>query len=59
VYFNLINLSQAWVGGGRFGLGAALFGLHGGAFALALALIWGRDQQGTSHRRRHAHKAAA
>lgn len=43
VYFNLVNLSQAWVAGGRVGMGSALLGLHGGAFALALALIWWRD----------------
>ena len=43
VYYNFINLSQAWVGSGRFGLGTALVGLHGGAFVLALALLWWRD----------------
>ncbi|MDP3085048.1 MAG: LPS export ABC transporter permease LptF [Rubrivivax sp.] len=43
VYFNLINLSQAWVAGERVGLGLALAGLHGGAFVLALALLWWRD----------------
>jgi lipopolysaccharide export system permease protein len=43
VYYNLINLSQAWVGSGRVGLGASLAGLHGGAFALALVLLWWRD----------------
>ncbi len=43
VYFNLINLSQAWVGNGRLDLGAALAAVHGGAFALALALLWWRD----------------
>ena len=43
VYYNLINLSQAWVAGGRLGMGVALFGLHGSAFALALALIAWRD----------------
>jgi len=43
VYYNFINLSQAWVAGGRFGMGGALVGLHGGAFALALALLWWRD----------------
>ena len=42
-YFNLINLSQAWVSNGRLSLGAALALLHGGAFALALALLWWRD----------------
>ena len=44
VYFNLINLSQAWVTGGRVGLGPALIGLHGGAFALAMLLLWWRDR---------------
>jgi lipopolysaccharide export system permease protein len=43
VYYNLITLSQAWVAGGRVGLGAALLGLHGGAFVLALLLLWWRD----------------
>jgi lipopolysaccharide export system permease protein len=43
VYYNLINLSQAWVGSGRFGMGAALAGLHGTAFLLALAMLWWRD----------------
>ena len=43
VYYNLINLSQAWVAGGRVGLGQALLALHGGAFVLALALLWWRD----------------
>jgi lipopolysaccharide export system permease protein len=43
VYYNLINLSQAWVGGGRVAMGTMLLGLHGAAFALALGLIWWRD----------------
>ncbi len=43
VYFNLINLSQAWVGGGRFDLGPAMLTLHGGAFVLAMLLLWWRD----------------
>jgi len=43
VYYNLINLSQAWVGSGRFGLGTALAGLHGTAFVLALGMLWWRD----------------
>ncbi|MDE2457524.1 MAG: LPS export ABC transporter permease LptF [Burkholderiales bacterium] len=43
VYYNLINLSQAWVGGGRAGLGSALVVLHGGTFLFALALLWWRD----------------
>jgi len=43
VYYNLINLTQAWVGTGRFDLGAALSSVHGGAFGLALAVLWWRD----------------
>jgi len=43
VYYNLINLSQAWVSGGRLALGPALALVHGGALALALTLIWWRD----------------
>jgi lipopolysaccharide export system permease protein len=49
VYYNLINLSQAWVAEGRVGLGAALAGLHGGVFALALALLWWRDHATVTH----------
>lgn len=44
VYYNLINLSQAWVASGRLTLGGALLGLHGGALALALGLIAWRDR---------------
>jgi lipopolysaccharide export system permease protein len=43
VYYNLVTLSQAWVAGGRVSMGTMLFGLHGAAFALALALLWWRD----------------
>ncbi len=43
VYYNLINLSQAWVAGGRVAMGPMLLGLHGAAFALAVALLWWRD----------------
>src|SRR4051812_16762162 len=39
VYYNLINLSQTWVAAGRVGMGVALVGLHGVAFAVALGLI--------------------
>lgn len=44
VYFNLINLSQAWVASGRLALPAALGGLHGLTLVLALALLWWRQQ---------------
>ncbi len=44
VYFNLINLSQSWVGSGKASMGRALVGVHGGALLLALCLIWLREQ---------------
>lgn len=43
IYYNLLNLSQAWVSSGRTSMAGALLLLHGGAFALATALIWWRD----------------
>ena len=42
-YYNLINLSQAWVAGGRMSMGVALVVLHGGTIGVALALLWWRD----------------
>ena len=42
-YYNFINLSQAWVGAGRVGLGTALAVGHGGAFALGVGLLWWRE----------------
>lgn len=44
VYFNLINLSQAWIASGRYAAGVTMVALHGGAFLLALALIGWRDR---------------
>jgi lipopolysaccharide export system permease protein len=49
VYYNVIGLSQAWVAGGRVGMGVALAGTHGSAFALAMALLWWRNH-GNSRR---------
>lgn len=43
VYYNLINLTKAWVSSGKLEMGAALAVVHGGAFLAALALIWWRD----------------
>ena len=43
VYYNLINLSQAWVAGAKMGMGTALLATHGSAFATAMALLWWRD----------------
>ena len=44
VYFNLVNLSQAWVAGGRVQPLPALAVLHGGAFAVGWLLLWWRDR---------------
>ncbi|MBA4340855.1 MAG: LPS export ABC transporter permease LptF [Methylibium sp.] len=44
VYFNLINLTQAWVSNGRTSLLQAMLSVHGGAFVIALGLMWLRDQ---------------
>lgn len=44
VYFNLINLSQAWVSSGKLSMGSALVTIHGGIFLLAMALLWWRDR---------------
>jgi lipopolysaccharide export system permease protein len=49
VYYNFINLSQAWVSAGRVGMGMALLALHGLAFVAALALIWWRDHAAVLH----------
>ena len=43
VYYNLIGLSQAWVSSAKMSMGPALLVIHGGAFALAVALIAWRD----------------
>ncbi len=62
VYFNLVNLTQAWVGDGRTSLGMALVTLHGSAFLLALALMWWRDHAAVLRlwpRRRATPEAAA
>ncbi len=44
VYYNAINLSQAWVAAGRMEMGVALATFHGGALAIALVLLWWREQ---------------
>lgn len=43
IYFNLISLSQSWVGNGRMTLPRALVVVHGSALFLALGIIWLRD----------------
>jgi lipopolysaccharide export system permease protein len=51
VYFNLVNLSQAWVAAGRVGMAAALLLLHGAAFSVAFTLLWWRDNAASALRR--------
>ena len=62
VYYNLTNLTKAWVGSGRVGMGAALLVAHGGAFVIAVGLIWWREQGARrlpmSRRRRRRRRAA-
>ena len=43
VYYNFINLSQAWVAGGKLTMGTALLYVHGSACAIALALLFWRE----------------
>ncbi|AKJ29798.1 permease [Caldimonas brevitalea] len=44
VYLNLLNLSQAWVAGGKLPPWAAMALVHGGAAALALVVLRWRQQ---------------
>lgn len=59
VYFNLINLSQAWVSNGRVSLPKGLVTLHGGALLLSLAVIWLRDNGNRFCLRRRTREATA
>ena len=43
VYYNLINLSQAWVASGSMSMGLALLLIHGLAFGLAMFMLWSKD----------------
>jgi lipopolysaccharide export system permease protein len=47
VYYNVINLTEAWIAASKIGMGSALVLAHGGAFLIAIALLWWREQ-GTS-----------
>jgi lipopolysaccharide export system permease protein len=44
VYYNLVNLTQAWVAAGKLSAPAALLLVHGGAFVVAVGLLWWRDR---------------
>jgi lipopolysaccharide export system permease protein len=59
VYYNLVNLSQAWVSGGKLGFGPAMSAVHGGAFVLAITLIWWRDHGTVWHRLRRMRSTPA
>lgn len=44
VYYNLLNLSQAWVGSAKMPIGPMLLLLHGGMFVFAVSLLWWRER---------------
>jgi lipopolysaccharide export system permease protein len=52
VYYNIINLTQAWIAGGKVSMGAAVAVAHGGALLLAVGLIWWRDSANSRGLRR-------
>jgi lipopolysaccharide export system permease protein len=56
VYYNVINLTQAWVAAGKVEMGTALVLAHGGAFLIAIALLWWRENR---NRRLRWHTRAA
>ena len=51
VYYNLLNLTQAWVASGRLSAAATLVAVHGGTFMAALFLLWWRDRGAVARRR--------
>jgi lipopolysaccharide export system permease protein len=59
VYYNLINLTQAWVASSRVSMGTALVGLHVSTFAAALALLWWRDHAAVLSFGRRVQRATA
>jgi len=60
VYYNMINLTQAWVASGKARAWAgALLGAHGGALLLALFLLWWREHRNIRFGRPRARVAAA
>lgn len=62
VYYNVINLTQAWIASGKVGALPTMLAAHGGAFALSMALLWWRDHPGALRVvfgwRRKAHEAS-
>ena len=49
IYYNLLNLSQAWVATGKMPAAVALVVLHGAAFVVAILLVWWRDHANVVH----------
>lgn len=47
VYYNLINLSNAWVAAEKLSMGESILAVHGSAFAVALLMLWWRDHAST------------
>lgn len=58
VYFNLVNLSQAWVASAQMNLGTALLAVHGGVMAIGASLLWWRERGSTLGLRRTPQPAA-
>ena len=44
VYYNMLNLSQAWVASAKLTIGPTLLRLHGGMFVCAVSLLWWRER---------------
>jgi lipopolysaccharide export system permease protein len=44
IYYNLLNLSQAWVASGQFAIAPVLAAVHGGMFVVAVTLLWWRER---------------
>jgi len=44
VYYNMLNLSQAWVASAKLTIGPMLLLLHGGMFVFAVSLLWWRER---------------
>ena len=59
VYYNVINLTQAWVGSGKTTMGATLLAAHGSAFAIAMGLLWWREHVNSRFFRRSSPTAPA
>jgi lipopolysaccharide export system permease protein len=59
VYYNMINLSQAWVAAGKSSMGTALIAAHGTAFLIAMTLLWWREHRNIQFWRRIFMRRAA